>query len=108
MGQTPVLYKRLLTYALWRHCKFPWSGKHMKRATEVKNSVEWEEKSDVNTWLTFSSLQADAFAVRAFAGAVESSDSGVVKRVEMQSVYRANGLFAAVHLLEKHTRDAFR
>ena len=61
---------------------------------------------------TFGRVKTQRLAVGPVAAAVESFDSGVVQRIEMQAVHCADGLFAAVNLLrvrkEKKVRDSSR
>lgn len=49
--------------------------------------------------LTLGGLKADQLRVLALTGAVKGPHPGVVERVEVQPVHRANGLAATVHLL---------
>lgn len=53
---------------------------------------------------TFGGVETEGFAVGAFSAAVESFDAGVVKGIEVETVQGADGLFAAVHLLQDRWR----
>lgn len=64
------------------------------RASRSGNREEKKEKA-----LTLGGLKADQLRVLALTSAVKGPHPGVVKRVEVQPVYRANGLAATVHLL---------
>jgi len=61
--------------------------------------VQETVKKKRRKFLTLGGLKADQLRILALTGAVKGSHSGVVKRVEVQPIYRANGLAATVHLL---------
>jgi hypothetical protein len=52
-------------------------------------------------FFTFSGVKSERIAVGPFPATVEGFHAGVVKRIEMQAVHCADGLFAAVNLLQR-------
>lgn len=84
------------------------STRHRRRFSSRGLRLEKEEalrsgnhkgKKERERALTLGGLKADQLRVLALTGAVKGPHPGVVKRVEVQPVYRANGLTATVHLL---------
>lgn len=69
-------------------------AKASTRALRSENREEKKKKA-----LTLGGLKADQLRVLALTSAVKGSHPGIVERVEVQSVYSANGLAATVHLL---------
>ena len=67
-----------------------------RRETTTRRKPEKER-------LTLGGLKPDQLRVLAFPGAVKCPHSGIVERIEMQSVHGADRLSATVHFLIKHT-----
>lgn len=51
---------------------------------------------------TFGRVKTQRIAVGPFTAAVEGFNTGIIKRIEMQAVHRADGFLATVNLLGEH------